>query len=394
MKNIDILRLSWKNLIGNKMRTLLTVLGIAIGIAAIVFLVSIGYGLQELSIRRISSISSLTALDVSPASSSTVVNNNLLKDISNIPNVEKTSPLLSLPGQVINQENKADIVAYGVGNDYFGLQGLRINVGGIFGDDGTQVVISSAVTKALNSSQDDLIGKEVIFLGYFAKENSTEFDKKELKYKIVGIINDDSSAFIYLPLSSLKEFVSDTTTYNSFKVKVDNQQNLSTVKSALESKGFKVTSVAETIGQVYQFFKYIQIILASFGIIALLVASIGMFNTMTIALLERTRDIGIMKAVGVQNSTVNKMFITESFLISFFGGIVGIFIGIGTSKIVNIIINALAKSVGGQAEKLFSTPITIVLAIVIFSVIVGITTGFYPAYRAGKLNPLDALRYE
>lgn len=394
MRTIDILRLSWKNLSSNRMRTMLTVLGISVGIAAIVFLISLGFGLQELSVKKISSISSLTALDVTPAQGSVVLNDASLKDFEKIPNVDKVSPLYSFAGQATTQSKQADIVAYGVNADYFSLQGLKTKTGGIFNDSNTPIVVSTALAKALDVSEDALMSKDLDIIGYFPVENSSEVLSKELKYQVVGIIDDGSSSFVYLPLKTIQNLLSSDSVYNSVKVKANSTDNLPGVRTIIESKGYKAVSIADTIGQIYQFFKIIQIVLASFGAIALIVASIGMFNTMTIALLERTRDIGIMKALGVQNGSVRKMFLAESFLISFIGGVVGILMGLFAAKLVNFIINILAKSVGGEPEKLFSTPISAILIIIGFSILVGIATGFYPSKRAGKLNPLDALRYE
>lgn len=394
MRLIDIIRISWKNLASNRMRTMLTVLGISVGIATIIFLISLGFGLQELSVKKISSISSLTALDVTPAQSTVVINDAAIKDFEKIPNVEKVSPLYSFAGQSSVLSKQADIVAYGVNDDYFSLQGLKTKIGGIFNDSDMPVVASTALAKALDMSEDDLISKDITITGYFPVENSSEVLSREFKYQVVGIIDDSSSSFVYLPLKTMQNVLTSSSVYNSVKVKVSSTDNLPGVRAAIESKGYKAVSIADTIGQIYQFFKIIQIVLASFGAIALIVASIGMFNTMTIALLERTRDIGIMKSIGVQNSTVRKMFLVESFLISLLGGVVGILLGLLTAYLVNVGINMLAKSVGGESEKLFSTPISAILIIVGFSILVGIATGFYPSKRAGKLNPLDALRYE
>lgn len=394
MRITDILRMSWKNLTSNKMRTLLTILGISVGIATIVFLISIGFGLQELSIRRIGQISSLTALDVTPVQGNVSLNEAYLKDFEKIPNVEKVSPLFSFSGQVSEKENKSDLVAYAVNPDYFSLQGIKIKAGTIFNDSKNPIVVSTGIIKALSLSEDNIIGKEISLQGSFPKESGGDFEIKNFNSVVVGIIDDSSSPFAYLPLSSVQGFLNKNTLYNSAKVKVTTTENIGSARSAVESKGFKVTSISDTIGQIYIFFNYIQIVLVSFGAIALLVASIGMFNTMTIALLERTRDIGIMKAIGVQNGSVKMMFLTESFLISSLGGVIGIGIGIGLGKLVNFIINMLAKSVGGQPEKMFTTPIYAIVIIIGFSLLVGVATGIYPAKRAGKLNPLDALRYE
>lgn len=391
MRNIDILKIAWKNLKANRMRSFLTVFGIAVGISTIVFLVSLGNGLQQLSINKITSISSLTALDVTSAQGSLELTDNVLNDFKKIPNVEDVLPLLSLAGQVAMGENHVDIVGYGVNSKYFGYQGTKIATGGIFNND-NQTVISSGTAKALNLSPNDILGKNITFIAFFPRKNSNELEKKEFTFQVGGIIDDNSSSFAYFPL--IKDFIKSDSVYSSVKVKVASTEKVGTVKEAIQAKGFKVSSIADTINQVYQIFKIVQIVLATFGVIALFVASIGMFNTMTIALLERTRDIGIMKSIGIQNNTVRKIFLTESFLISFFGGIFGAFLGIIAGKIVNLIVNTLATSFGGQAEKIFAVPFIIVLLIVAFSVLVGAATGFYPAKRAGKLNPLEALRYE
>jgi len=391
MNFIDIIAMSWKNLMVNKTRSLLTVLGISVGIGTIVFLVSLGYGLQDLSIKKITAISSLTTLDVAPAQGNVVMNQSVVDGFSKLPNVQDVSPLLSLAGQISRSDKKTDVVGYGVKPDYFGYQGIRVATGGVFsGND--QAVISSGAATALKLAPADLVGQTITFTSYFAKDNSGTLTTKDFKFTVSGVIDDNSSSYGYFPLVS--DFLTAGTVYNSAKVKVDKAENLDSVKNAILSKGFKVTSIADTINQVYQIFKIVQIVLASFGAIALFVASIGMFNTMTIALLERTRDIGIMKSIGVQNDTVRKIFLTESFMISFFGGFIGAATGILLGQIVNLIINGLAASVGDQPEKLFSTPVLIILAIIGFSVVVGVSTGFYPAGRAGKLNPLDALRYE
>lgn len=395
MSYLDVLRISWKNLTANKMRTLLTVLGISVGISTIVFLVSLGYGLQELSVRKIGSIASITALDVTPAQSSVSLNEKSLEDFSKIPNVESVSPLISLTGKVAYSDSQSDAVIYGINEDYFSLQGLAIKPGGgIFTGEDKAIVISSTVAKTMNIDEGELLGKNINLISYFPKSDSGDLDRQELSYKIVGVIDDSGSPFLYLPLKTIKSFLNDKTTYNSAKVKINSTENIVEAKTVIESRGFKASSIADTIDQVYKFFVYIRIGLASFGAIALIVASIGMFNTMTIALLERMRDIGIMKAVGVQNGTVRKMFLTESFLIAFLGGVFGIIFGIVTGFGLNLVINLLAMSVGGKPETLFATPIDIFLIIFAFSLLVGIMTGFYPAKRASNLNPLDALRYE
>jgi len=138
----------------------------------------------------------------------------------------------------------------------------------------------------------------------------------------------------------------------------------------------------------------VQIVLSFFGAVALMVSAIGMFNTMTIALLERTQEIGIMKSLGASNGDIKKTFLVEAVLIGFLGGVSGILTGIGASEIFNFGVNKLAGSFGGDKVDLFYIPIEFMLMILVFSTTVGLMTGFYPARRAAKLNPLDALRYK
>jgi len=214
------------------------------------------------------------------------------------------------------------------------------------------------------------------------------------KYNIIGVVQDDTTSFSYLPISSVKADITWSPVYNSLKVKVADKNNVQVIKQKISSMGYSVTTIADTISQVDQIFKIIQFVLAFFGLVALMVASIGMFNTMTIALLERTRDIGIMKAIGVKNQDVSKIFLSESALIATSGGVLGVFGGYAVAKIINYAINILAKSVGGEPQVLFSLPAVFSTGIIVFSILVGIATGFYPSKRASQLNPLDALRYE
>jgi putative ABC transport system permease protein len=134
--------------------------------------------------------------------------------------------------------------------------------------------------------------------------------------------------------------------------------------------------------------------LASFGIVALIVSAIGMFNTMTIALLERTQEIGIMKALGATSADIWSMFLSESVIIGFLGGAGGIGIGMAGGEVFNYGINFLAGAMGGKGIDLFFTPLWFILLIITFSTFVGLITGFYPAKRAANINCLAALRYK
>jgi putative ABC transport system permease protein len=214
----------------------------------------------------------------------------------------------------------------------------------------------------------------------------------EKKFRIVGIIDEEGSNFVYIPFSNSQAL--DIDSFSKLKVKVDNEENLDIARNAIIDQGFLVSALSDIIEQANQIFRIVQIILGLFGIVALIVSAIGMFNTMTIALLERTQEIGIMKALGATNMDVWNMFLGESVIIGFGGGIGGILIGVFGGELFNYGVNLLAGALGGEKIDLFFTPFWFILFIMTFSTVVGIVTGIYPANRAAKINCLEALRYK
>jgi putative ABC transport system permease protein len=164
------------------------------------------------------------------------------------------------------------------------------------------------------------------------------------------------------------------------------------VKDAISQKGFSVSSLSETVAEVNKLFGVVNIVLSIFGIITLAVSAIGMFNTMTVALLERTTEIGIMRSIGASRMDILLMFIIESTLMGFCGGIAGVVLGIASGQTVNLIVNIAAKYMGGKSLVLFSYPLWFLGFILVFSIFIGFATGIGPAKRASSLDPLDALR--
>ena len=158
--------------------------------------------------------------------------------------------------------------------------------------------------------------------------------------------------------------------------------------------GYLVSSLSDTIDQAKKIFRIIQIILALFGLVALVVSAIGMFNTMTVTLLERINEIGILRSIGASANDIRLLFLVESVLMGFLGGIGGIVVGYLGGEIANFGLNILAKSFGGEPLNLFYRPFWFIGFIIIFSTIIGFLTGIYPSRRASKLNPLEALRYK
>lgn len=397
---LDTFRVSTRSFKNNRLRTFLTILGISIGIGAIFFLVSLGYGFQKLILEKIATSDSLLSLDVTQESEAANLSQKTLEDLKIIENIVEISPVLSQESQISGNGFTSDIKLNIVNPSFFSLDGIEIKKGELFNEEDTDgLIISTAALKLLDIREDDSLNQgklnlRIIKDGDFIKnpENSnSNFIEKE--YTIKGIIENETQLYVYIPIKSLSEEL-EFIKFNKFKVKVSSEKELIDVREQIIAKGFFVNSISDTVEQMKQIFKIAQIILSLFGIIALTVSAIGMFNTMTIALLERTQEVGIMKTLGASTVDIWRMFLTESMLIGFIGGFLGLTIGYIASRILNFGINILAKNFGGVEVELFHIPIWFVLFILIFSTLVGLITGFYPAKRAAKLNALEALRYK
>lgn len=395
----DIFRLATRMFRTNTSRTLLTILGISVGIAAILFLLSLGYGLQNLILNQITTSDALLSLDVTAGEIENLkLNDDSLKQIKETAGVEKVSPLISTQGQMKISDISTELMLNFADQDFFKLDGTTIKKGSFYTDkeeDKNKIIISSSALQLFNLSEEEAFEKTIEFTVFVPTlENSNETKSVDLdqKFKIVGIIQEDSSNYAYMPLSlGNKLGIND---YSKIKVKVRAESELNTARSAIMEKGYSVSALSDTIEQAKQVFNVVQIVLASFGVVALIVSAIGMFNTMTIALLERTQEIGIMKALGATSGDIWQMFLAEAVIIGFLGGLGGIIIGWAGGLGFNYGINMLAGAFGGSKIDIFYTPLWFVGLIMGFSTIVGLLTGFYPARRAAKISPLVALRYK
>jgi putative ABC transport system permease protein len=400
---IDIFRLSTRMFRTNRSRTLLTILGISVGIGAILFLVSLGYGLQVMILNQITTSDALLSLDVSTGDLSNLkLEKESLDEITSISGVDKVSPLVTTRTQITINEISSELVANFANEDFFRLEGTVLKHGEFYTNekkDEKKIIISSSALLLFNIPEEEALGERVKFTLFIpqdeeADEETLARDSVELdgKYEIAGVIEEENSNYVYMPFAISENLGIDE--YSKIKVKVDKDENLDIVRNTIIDKGFLVSALSDIIEQANQVFQIIQIVLASFGIVALIVSAIGMFNTMTIALLERTQEIGVMKALGATSLDIWRMFLAESIIIGFLGGMGGIVLGVLGGEIFNYGINLLASALGGEKIDMFYTPYWFVMLIITFSTIVGLVTGFYPAQRAARINALEALRYK
>jgi putative ABC transport system permease protein len=378
------------------MRTLLTILGLSIGIGAILFLVSLGYGLQRILIEKITNDDALLSLDVFPSKSGILkLDDSSIKKIKALDGVAEVSPVVTLASQISYGGLSGDTTLNAVEPSYFRLSAMETLIGDFFTkDDKKSVVISKAVARLFNIADNEIVGKKIKLSIIMPKGDDSNFvdviDKGEFTVK--GMIAEEDYSLTYLPYSEIESL--KIKEYQQLKVKAVNNSKVEPLRNSIESMGFTIAALSDTVDQANKIFRAVQIVLAIFGTIALFVSAIGMFNTMTIALLERIQEIGIMRAIGASHRDISALFLMEATLMGFLGGCGGIVIGFLVGEIFNLGINILATNLGGQPVNLFYRPLWFVLTIVIFSTIVGFLTGVFPARKASKLNPLSALRYK
>lgn len=398
---IDLFKLSTRMFRARTSQTLLTICGMSIGIGAILFLVSLGYGLQKTLLERITTSESLLTLDIMESKSGVVLlNSETIDKIKQIDGVDEVSSAFQLTSRGNLEELSADIISIGTDPSFLRLEGSKVLKGELLKNENQEgVVITSVVAQLFGKSVDEMMGKEITFSFFVPKseviegnlqDNLEKIDSDKV-YKITGAIESEDNA-IYINSSTLSDLKIEH--FNQAKVKCRNSAMMGIVRDKILESGFLASSLSDTVDQANKIFSIIQIILMLFGIIALVVSAIGMFNTMTIALLERTEEIGIMKSIGASNISIALIFFMESAIMGFLGGLGGVVIGILGGKLFNELINLIAMRFGGEEVDLFYSPLWFILLIIIFAGAVGIFTGFVPARRASMIDPLEALRYK
>ena len=392
----DSLKLSTRMFKTRPARTWLTIFGIGVGIAAVVVLVGLGYGLQGVLLEKIVFGEALLSLNVgTPPSKVVIINDAMLEEFAALDNIDAVEPMASFTSLVTFGNLTGSIMLQGARPSYFSYAGVMAAEGELYVEgDKDKIAISAAVLKLFEIEPADALGQRVKFKVFIPKLDSEDVVEVPLsrEYVVSAVIDDQASLFAYIPLTEFEDNFG-IPYYEKARVKVSSNEFLDAAEAQILDKGFMVTALSKTVDQANKIFQGIQAMLATFGGIALMVSAIGMFNTMTVTLLERTKEIGIMRTIGGSPAIIKTLFLTESVIMGFLGGIVGIAIGVGGGLTVNFLLNSVALKMGGTAIALFRFPITFLLFIASFSAVMGFTTGLFPAKRASSLNPLDAIRY-
>jgi putative ABC transport system permease protein len=246
-------------------------------------------------------------------------------------------------------------------------------------------------------------------------EASYSVVSREQKLKIVGVADLDpesmrgpTRAKVFLPLTlaerlhvmqptDLREIsraASDQPVYSSISVRVKNPTQVQPVEDTIKKMGFTTFSLLDASQSLRTFFRVLDLFLLIFGSLALAVASIGIVNTLVMAILERRREIGIMKAIGASDGDVKKLFFAEAGAMGILGGVVGVALGWAIGRIINLGTNVYLRRESLTPDNFWSVPWWLVALAIGFSFLVSLVSGLYPAARAAKLDPVQALRYE
>jgi putative ABC transport system permease protein len=401
----DYFLLAFNNLKRRKLRSWLTMIGIFIGIAAVVALISLGQGMQNAIEEQFEQLGSDKIIiqpkgmgpPGSAAGSSLILTSKDLKVVENVRGVEWVSGYLVKQGQAKFKDEMGIGFATGITSDDFErlieLSGLEVTDGRMLRDgDKYKVVVGYAHGSGDAWDRKIRVGETISI--------------EDVEFKVVGILskvgNPIDDGLLYVPKETLKELLGVEDEESQILVKVASGFDPADVADTIERKlrksrgekeeqqTFDVQTSEELLESFQNIFGVIQAVLVGIAAISLIVGGIGIMNTMYTAVIERTKEIGTMKAVGARNSDVLLVFLFESGLLGLVGGAIGIAIGYGLGKSAEY---AATMALGTDLLQA-SFPWYLILGALAFSFVIGTMSGILPALQAAKLKPADALRYE
>jgi len=465
----DLTDLALRNLRESVLRNSLTTLGISVGVASLVAMLSLGTGLQQLLSRRLAKSGLFDTVLVSSRrdlrgmgreeerkgptpGESRVLDEPARQEMERLPNVSEAYPDIRFVTE-LRYEDKPHLTMISAlplsarSNDAFdGMQGSFFS-----SDNGAEVILQKSFAEELlgktpllgaadpsvGELAKPLLGRELI-MRYAQRQSApasqppprgndaTAADdtvegaaysvvSREQKLRIVGVSDLDpetmrgpTRAKVFLPLGlaeslhvmqptdlrEISQAAADQPVYSSVSVRVKNPAQVQLVEDAIKKMGFNTFSILDASNSLRQVFRVLYAFLGIFGSLALTVASIGIVNTLVMAILERRREIGIMKAIGASDGDIRKLFFAEAGAMGILGGIVGVALGWAIGQIINFGTNIWLKSQSLPPEHFWAVPLWLVVFSIIFSFVVSLVSGLYPAGRAAKLDPVQALRYE
>lgn len=394
----------------HKSRSALTILGIVIGITSIILVMSLGEGAQNLILGQIKGLGATTVIvlpgkiSFGPSMAAQTMNDslkekdlNLLKSKANVPDAKYVMPMVVGAGKAVYGSNVYQTAVFGAGEL-------------------VPVIFSITPDKGYFFSADDVRSRSaVVVIGYKVKQRLFAGEEaigqkiriKNTTFKVIGVLPEkgSSSSFddaVFMPYTTTEQYITGTKFYSRIVVEADSEANLKStvldVETTLRNShnitdpakdDFSVTTSADVAATLGTITSALTAFLAAVAAISLVVGGIGIMNIMLVSVTERTKEIGLRKAIGATNKNILTQFLLEAVILTGLGGVIGIILGSGLSYIISIIISKFAG-----LDWTFTFPISAAILGIVVSSLVGLIFGIYPARQAAKKSPMEALRYE
>jgi putative ABC transport system permease protein len=457
MKAYDLFDLAVRNLRQSKLRNGLTTVGISVGVASLVAMLSLGVGLQQLATRRLTGSGLFDTVFVTSKQDfrgidheddqkteqpekAPLLDQNARDQMAGLRYVTEVEPEVRVMGEVVydSQTHFGFVTGLPLSareNEAFdNLQGKFFS-----GPSADEAILLNDFAKELNPKDPkQLIGQEITLRygerqalpsesagrpqlsGAEAAETNGGDNfgfsvvRKTQALKVVGIIQEEpyggmravSRGRIFLPVDlteklNMAQFTDMRSslrgggkTYMTLTVRVKDPAKVAEVQDAINKMGFRTFSILDATKSLRRFFTVLDLFLGIFGSLALAVATLAIINTLVMAVLERRREIGVMKAIGASDRDVRRLFFTEAGAMGFFGGLLGIVLGFAIGKAINIGTGIYLHRHQLPAEAVWILPPWLIGAAIAFSILVSLLAGLYPASRAARLDPVQTLKYE
>ncbi|MBI4159917.1 ABC transporter permease [Candidatus Wolfebacteria bacterium] len=389
----DLFRLSLRVFRTKPMRTFLTILGMSVGIGTVLFLISFGYGLQYILIGKlVSTEDSLITMEAYfPSESQRNITSDDLKKIIDIPEVNEVSPVAEFTGEMDHASSTGLTLVRIVRPNFFRLSGTVPDIGRQYTESDAGLVASSQAIRLMGLlSSEGALNRQVGLMVDYQSENDADIERVKSKEPLTlrGIITDDLQApYVVVPADFIEK---QPPFFKKVLVKAKNIDLVENLRDRLIADGYLISARIDLVNQAKKVMSIVTITLGVFGIAALIVSAIGMFNTMIIGFMERIYEVGVMKSIGGTDRDIKNLFLMESVMMGISGGIGGIIFGVGLGQAANLGLNLIASHFGGKPFTLFITPVWFILLIIGVSAFIGFVSGFWPAQRASYLSPKEA----